>query len=96
MPFVEFTALLALATAMSFTPGPNTTLSTALAANRGLACRGVGCASAWIGRSAAGQRRSQRHGRKNQCRAGRLRQRKSHGVLLGQEEIGCNVRQPAP
>ena len=36
MPFVEFTALLALATAMSFTPGPNTTLSTALAANRGL------------------------------------------------------------
>ena len=37
MPFAEFTALLALATAMSFTPGPNTTLSTALAANRGLA-----------------------------------------------------------
>ena len=36
MPFVEFTALLALATAMSFTPGPNTTLSTAMAANRGL------------------------------------------------------------
>ena len=36
MPFVEFTALLVLATAMSFTPGPNTTLSTALAANRGL------------------------------------------------------------
>lgn len=36
MPFVEFTALLALATAMSFSPGPNTTLSTALAANRGL------------------------------------------------------------
>ena len=36
MPFAEFTALLALATAMSFTPGPNTTLSTALAANRGL------------------------------------------------------------
>jgi threonine/homoserine/homoserine lactone efflux protein len=32
----EFVALLALATAMSFTPGPNTTLSTALAANRGL------------------------------------------------------------
>ena len=29
-------ALLALATAMSFSPGPNTTLSTALAANRGL------------------------------------------------------------
>lgn len=36
MPWQEFTALLALATAMSFTPGPNTTLSTALAANRGL------------------------------------------------------------
>lgn len=36
MPFVEFTTLLALATAMSFSPGPNTTLSTALAANRGL------------------------------------------------------------
>jgi threonine/homoserine/homoserine lactone efflux protein len=32
----EFTALLVLATAMSFTPGPNTTLSTALAANHGL------------------------------------------------------------
>ena len=32
----EFTALLILATAMSFTPGPNTTLSTALAANFGL------------------------------------------------------------
>lgn len=36
MPLVEFTALLALATAMSFTPGPNTTLSTAIAANQGL------------------------------------------------------------
>ncbi|MGP1681588.1 MAG: LysE family translocator [Giesbergeria sp.] len=36
MPLAEFTALLALATALSFTPGPNTTLSTALAANRGL------------------------------------------------------------
>lgn len=32
----EFWALVALATAMSFTPGPNTTLSTALAANGGL------------------------------------------------------------
>ena len=32
----EFTALLLLATAMSFTPGPNTTLSTALAANHGV------------------------------------------------------------
>jgi threonine/homoserine/homoserine lactone efflux protein len=32
----EFTALLAFATAMSFTPGPNTTLSAALAANHGL------------------------------------------------------------
>ena len=36
MPLSEFTALLVLATALSFTPGPNTTLSTALAANRGL------------------------------------------------------------
>jgi len=32
----EFVALLLLATASSFTPGPNTTLSTALAANFGL------------------------------------------------------------
>lgn len=32
----EFSALLLLATASSFTPGPNTTLSTALAANFGL------------------------------------------------------------
>src|SRR4051812_18256552 len=32
----EFTALLLFATAMSFTPGPNTTLSTTLAANFGL------------------------------------------------------------
>lgn len=32
----EFSALLVLATATSFTPGPNTTLSTALAANFGL------------------------------------------------------------
>jgi threonine/homoserine/homoserine lactone efflux protein len=36
MTATEFTALLILATATSFTPGPNTTLSTALAANRGL------------------------------------------------------------
>ena len=36
MPLQEFTALLILATAMSFTPGPNTTLSTAMAANHGL------------------------------------------------------------
>jgi threonine/homoserine/homoserine lactone efflux protein len=36
MSWSEFTALLALATAVSFTPGPNTTLSTAIAANRGL------------------------------------------------------------
>ncbi len=36
MPWSEFTALLLLATASSFTPGPNTTLSTALAANHGL------------------------------------------------------------
>lgn len=36
MPPTEFAALLMLATATSFTPGPNTTLATALAANRGL------------------------------------------------------------
>lgn len=36
MNWQDFTALLALATAMSFSPGPNTTLSTALAANGGL------------------------------------------------------------
>ena len=36
MTTVEFTALLVLCTATSFSPGPNTTLSTALAANLGL------------------------------------------------------------
>ena len=36
MSGAEFTALLLLSTATSFTPGPNTTLSTALAANLGL------------------------------------------------------------
>ena len=36
MNAAELSALLILATASSFTPGPNTTLSTALAANRGL------------------------------------------------------------
>ena len=36
MNWQEFIALLVLATAMSFTPGPNTTLSAALAANHGL------------------------------------------------------------
>ena len=36
MTAAEFSALLILAAASSFTPGPNTTLSTALAANRGL------------------------------------------------------------
>lgn len=36
MTAAEISALLILATATSFTPGPNTTLSTALAANRGL------------------------------------------------------------
>lgn len=36
MTAAEFSALLVLATASSFTPGPNTTLSTALAANHGL------------------------------------------------------------
>ena len=36
MTVAEITALLALTTAASFTPGPNTTLSTALAANHGL------------------------------------------------------------
>ena len=37
MNATELSALLVLATATSFTPGPNTTLSTALAANGGLA-----------------------------------------------------------
>ena len=37
MPSSEMTALLLFATAMSFTPGPNTTLAAALAANHGLA-----------------------------------------------------------
>ncbi len=36
MPATEFSALLLLATITSFTPGPNTTLSTALGANLGL------------------------------------------------------------
>jgi threonine/homoserine/homoserine lactone efflux protein len=36
MSGAEITALLLLCTAVSFTPGPNTTLSTALAANFGL------------------------------------------------------------
>jgi threonine/homoserine/homoserine lactone efflux protein len=36
MTSAELTALLVLSTAASFTPGPNTTLSTALAANLGL------------------------------------------------------------
>lgn len=36
MSLPEFTALLAFATAMSFTPGPNTMLASALAANSGL------------------------------------------------------------
>jgi threonine/homoserine/homoserine lactone efflux protein len=36
MPWPEFAALLVFATAMSFTPGPNTTLAAALAANHGL------------------------------------------------------------
>ena len=37
MSATEITALLLFCTAMSFSPGPNTTLSTALAANHGLA-----------------------------------------------------------
>jgi threonine/homoserine/homoserine lactone efflux protein len=36
MNSTEFIALLLLATAMSFTPGPNTALSSAMAANHGL------------------------------------------------------------
>jgi threonine/homoserine/homoserine lactone efflux protein len=36
MPPTELAALLAYATAMAFTPGPNTTLSAAMAANHGL------------------------------------------------------------
>jgi threonine/homoserine/homoserine lactone efflux protein len=37
MPPTELAALLAYTTAMAFTPGPNTTLSAAMAANHGLA-----------------------------------------------------------
>jgi threonine/homoserine/homoserine lactone efflux protein len=37
MPPAELAALLAYTTAMAFTPGPNTTLSAAMAANHGLA-----------------------------------------------------------
>jgi threonine/homoserine/homoserine lactone efflux protein len=36
MPWPELAALLLFATTMAFTPGPNTTLAAALAANRGL------------------------------------------------------------
>lgn len=36
MPWPEFAALLAFATAIAFTPGPNTTLAAALAANHGM------------------------------------------------------------
>ncbi len=36
IPWPELTALLVFASAMAFTPGPNTTLSAALAANHGL------------------------------------------------------------
>ncbi len=36
MPWTELLALLVFATAMAFTPGPNTTLAAALAANHGL------------------------------------------------------------
>jgi threonine/homoserine/homoserine lactone efflux protein len=36
MPWPELAALLVFATAMAFTPGPNTTLAAALAANHGL------------------------------------------------------------
>ena len=36
MPWSELVALLVFATAMAFTPGPNTTLAAALAANHGL------------------------------------------------------------
>jgi threonine/homoserine/homoserine lactone efflux protein len=36
MPWSEYSALLLLGFAMSFSPGPNTALSTAIAANRGL------------------------------------------------------------
>lgn len=36
MNWQDFTALLALSTAMSFSPGPNTTLASALGANHGL------------------------------------------------------------
>ena len=54
MPLSELGALLLFATAMAFTPGPNTTLSAAIAANRGLrpALRFVAVASALAGRAA--------------------------------------------
>ena len=44
MPLPDDLALLALVTAMAFTPGPNTTLSAALAANRAMAAVLVGTA----------------------------------------------------
>ena len=41
MSAAELAALLVFCTAMSFSPGPNTTLSTALAANFGLSAAGA-------------------------------------------------------
>jgi threonine/homoserine/homoserine lactone efflux protein len=58
MNWQEFTALLVLATAMSFSPGPNTTLSTALGANHGLRRALPFCLrrAGRLGRAAAGLR----------------------------------------
>ena len=63
MSLEEFGALLLFATAMSFTPGPNTTLSTALAANLGLR-RAVGFSSNPIRWSAAVLREWLVHGKR--------------------------------
>jgi threonine/homoserine/homoserine lactone efflux protein len=49
MPLADYLALLALATAMAFTPGPNTTLAAAIAANRGLAAALRFCAAVPVG-----------------------------------------------
>lgn len=49
MSAAELTALLVFCTAMSFTPGPNTTLSTALAANFGLARAARFCLAVPVG-----------------------------------------------
>lgn len=49
MPLHDYLALLSFASALSFTPGPNTTLSAALAAHRGLAGALPFCLSVPVG-----------------------------------------------